>query len=108
MKFTFKNDHKLRAVARTALKGRHKLPYGQGSAGRKGVWLVKDEGVYVMPANGVKRRPCYAEGFGEDTWLGGDDFAEFIPLSDEQIGRIVHSSMKLDILLTDTSIKVTA
>jgi hypothetical protein len=70
--------------------------------------LVKDEGVYVMPANGVKRRPCYAEGFGEDTWLGSDDFAEFIPLSDEQIDRIVHGSIKLDILLTDTSIKVTA
>jgi len=108
MKFTFKNDHKLRAVARTALKGRHKLPYGQDLAERKGVWLVKDEGVYVMPANGVKRRPCYAEGFGEDAWFGGDDFAEFIPLSDEQIDRIVHGSMKLDIMLTDTSIKVTA
>ena len=108
MKFTFKNDHKLRAVTRTALKGRHKLPYGQGSAGRKGVWLVKDEGVYVMPSNGVKRRPCYAEGFGEGDWLGGDDFAEFIPLSDEQIDAIVHGSMPLHILLTDTSIKVTA
>ena len=108
MHFVFDNDNKLKTIVRTALTGDHQLPYGEGSAGQSGVWLVKDEGVYLLPANGVKRKPCYAKGFGEDVYIGGDDFVDFIALSTPMIVRILDKSSQLEITLTDTEIRVTA
>tara|TARA_Y100000114_G_scaffold120073_1_gene114967 strand:- start:365 stop:691 length:327 start_codon:yes stop_codon:yes gene_type:complete len=108
MHFVFENDNKLKTIARTALDGDHQLPYGEGPAGQAGIWLVKDEGVYLLPANGVKRKPCYAKGFGDDVYIGGDDFVDFIPLSTPQIVRILNHSSRLEITLTDTEIRIEA
>jgi hypothetical protein len=58
-----------------------------------GLWLVKDDGIYLM-SNGVSDRECgeaYAVGFDpkrdQDVWdlsrdaAGGDDFSEFLAAS---------------------------
>jgi len=108
MKFQFKGGTKLQDVVRTCILGGCRLPYGQGETKEKGVWLVKDEGVYLMPANGEESEPCYADGWGEDTYIGGNDFAEFIPLSREQISRILIKKGSIDLTLTDTQITVKA
>jgi len=108
MNFQFKGGAKLQDVVRTCILGDCRLPYGQGKTKDKGIWLVKDEGVYLIPANQEKANPCYAEGWGEDTYIGGDDFAEFIPLSREQISRILIKNGSLGLTLTDTQITVKA
>jgi len=107
MKFTF-SGKELRAVVKTSLKDNCQLPYGQGPSERRGVWLVKDAGVYLMPANSEKQNPCYAEGWGEDTWLGGDDFAEFIEMPMRLIDRIMNYEKPLEVTITDTMIECSA
>lgn len=78
---------------------------GEEERGEPGLWLVKDEGIYVM-SNGLpglpenpeqdttekfyKQKAVYAEGFDprkdEDTYdkaraaVGGDDFCDLVPL----------------------------
>lgn len=78
----------------------HKKTYGQEGVAKAGLWLVKDEGVYLMsngdPAqqspvaglpNATPLRVCYAIGHNprfNNTWesdrdeCGGDDFVQFI------------------------------
>lgn len=107
MQFTFSNKE-LRAVIKTSLQDNCQLPYGQGPSERRGVWLVKDEGVYLMPSNGVKQDPCYADGWGEDARLVGDDFAEFIEMPMKLIDRIMNHEKPLKVTLTDNAIECSA
>jgi len=90
-----------------------------------GLWLVKDSGIYLMSNGnpGLKREDgqrnvvCYAKGYNpsvdEDYYdkaraaVGGDDFAEFIPLAwfeeTEKAGRKV---MSIRMNKTSMSLKV--
>jgi len=108
MKFTF-SGKELRAVVKTSLKDNCQLPYGQGPSEQRGVWLVNDAGVYLMPANskGIPKHIAYAQGF-KDEGLYGDDFAEFIPLSIGQLDRIINGNRPLYVEVSENSLKVTA
>ena len=67
-----------------------KQTYGETEQ-KAGLWWVKDEGTYLM-SNGIsddRPAPAYAEGLGPDAeWdlvqeiCGGDDFAEFLDMTD--------------------------
>ena len=109
MKLKFKTSKALRQVCMTAFQNDLKLPYGQGPANARGIWLVNDAGVYIMPANskGKPEHIAYAQGFRRDG-IFGDDFAEFIPLSINQLDRIINGCKPLEIELNDDSMRVTA
>ena len=102
-----------------------RIPYTQDTTDEYGLWLVKDEGIYVMSPSDesdvVSQKPfkchvIYARGYSprvKDCWdkcrdaVGGDDFAEWIPLSPEQMMRVRRNG-ELDIRLTETEISVYA
>ena len=109
MKFKFNTSKSLREVCKTAFQNGLKLPYGQGPADDRGVWLVNDAGVYLMPANskGKPKHIAYAQGF-KNEGLYGDDFAEFIPLSISQLERIINYNRPLYIEVSEDSLRVTA
>ena len=109
MKLEFKYDSKLKEIINTSLKGKRFYPYTEEEAKEKGIWLVKDEGVYVMPSVKIEGKPpvVYAEGFGPDCeYTGGDDFVEFVELSPEQVSKVFSKRASIHVLLTDTQIKV--
>ena len=86
------------------------MPYMGQTTEEQGLWLVKDDGIYLMSPT-VKRfrshgnlkaqhsTVVYAKGYkptkaNRDTlWdkthdISGDDFAEFLPLSEGQVANI--------------------
>ena len=89
MDFTFKIKECLPLLVHSEKATAHRSLYGDQSTSVPGLWLVKDEGVYLM-SNGQpglhvdpeddksKHMVIYAEGHGPDTWLGGDDFVDLI------------------------------
>tara|TARA_Y100000114_G_scaffold4854_1_gene4014 strand:- start:330 stop:737 length:408 start_codon:yes stop_codon:yes gene_type:complete len=118
----FKNDT-LKRVVQHSQKVKRKIPYEDKYTKKMGVWLVKDEGIYLMaPTHEERDRDenghtvvCYAEGFSpkvEDLWnktyaVSRDDFAEFIPLNREQVADILAApkgKRGLTIELTETQI----
>jgi len=111
MKLEFKYDSKLKEIISTSLKGKRFYPYTnmKEEAKERGIWLVKDAGVYVMPSVKTEGKPpvVYAEGFGPDCeYLGGDDFVEFVELSPEQVFKVCVKGASIHVLLTDTQIEV--
>jgi len=108
MKLKFRTSKALRQVCMTAFQNGLKLPYGQGPASDRGILLVNDAGVYVMPANsnGKPKHIAYAQGFRHDG-IFGDDFAEFIPLTISQLDRLINGQKALEIELNDDSMRVT-
>ena len=83
------------------------LPYGEGETKKKGLWLVKDDGVYLMaPSEERYGKVIYATGFPSGSHLGGDDFAEFISLPDDHISLIKRMESEINITLDDTSIRI--
>ena len=109
MKFEFKSDLKLKKIISTSLKGKRFYPYTKEEATERGIWLVKDEGVYVMPSVKIEGKPpvVYAEGFGPDCeYIGGDDFVEFVELSAAQVSKLFSKDASLHVLLTETKIEV--
>ena len=120
----FKNDT-LKRVVQHSQKVKRKIPYEDNYTKDMGVWLVKDEGIYLMaPTHEERDRDengktvvCYAEGFSpnvKDLWnktyaVSRDDFAEFIPLNREQVADILAApkgKKGLTIKLTETQIAV--
>lgn len=96
MRFTFKNCETLQKLLANALAaGRHVIPYGGGKTGDgAALLLVKDAGVYLMPASpdGLPAEPgsrrqltLQADGFTEDTFIGDGDWAEVLLLADMKI-----------------------
>jgi len=124
----FKNNapySPLKRVVEHSQKVKRKIPYEDKHTKKMGVWLVKDEGIYLMAPTHEERDKdengktivCYAEGFSpkvEDLWnktyaVSRDDFAEFIPLSEEQVADILAApkgKKGLTIGLTETQISV--
>jgi len=109
MKIKFRTSKALRQVCMTAFQNGLKLPYGQGPANDRGIWLVNDAGVYVMPANskGKPEHIAYAQGFRKEG-IFGDDFAEFIPLTISQLDRIINGNRPLEIDLGEHNMTVRA
>jgi hypothetical protein len=81
-------------VAHAQAAPKHGKVYG--GKPKAALWLVKDQGVYLM-SSGIPRMPkadgsegshvVYAEGFDpekaqfDDWWEGGDDYVEALPLA---------------------------
>ena len=108
-------------ASNTLAKDKFKVPYTKKTTKQKGFYFVKDEGIYVM--NGYANEDpednlvVYALGYDphkdDDVWerswraVGRDDFAESIPLSDEQLQRLVEGG-HLVLEVSETSIKIEA
>tara|TARA_R100000773_G_C4191741_1_gene97409 strand:- start:493 stop:879 length:387 start_codon:yes stop_codon:yes gene_type:complete len=96
-------------------------PYQKRTTTKKGFYLVKDEGIYLMNAfdtrSGNNNWVIYARGYNPKTtdrdlvWekahdVSPDDFAEFIPLSPKAIEILIEGG-DLKVKLTETDITVT-
>ena len=109
-KLTFKNnrDRTLSRMLLWANCHKRRKPYTKTTTEEYGLWLVKDEGIYLMSptdekfvnSRGVINTVVYARGYkptkkNQDyLWdkthaVSGDDFAEFIPLATDQIARVI-------------------
>ena len=90
----------LAPMMKHAMAHERKIPYTGETTEEQGLWLVKDEGIYLMsPTEKRFRAVVYAKGYkptkaNRDTlWdkthaISGDDFAEFLPLSEGQVANI--------------------
>ena len=119
----FPNTKKLRDLAfRTLNATEFKTAYEQKYTSNRSLWLVKDEGIYLM--NCYKKTEeflkkdfvVYARGFNPNTldrglvWdrareISRDDFAENIPLNATMIKNIVHG-LDLHIYISEKEIRV--
>tara|TARA_R100000353_G_C6444855_1_gene179607 strand:+ start:40 stop:471 length:432 start_codon:yes stop_codon:yes gene_type:complete len=119
----FPNTKKLRDLAfKTLIATEFKTAYEQKYTSNKSLWLVKDEGIYLM--NCYKKDTeflkkdfvVYARGFNPKTldrglvWdrareISRDDFAENIPLNATMIKNIVHG-LDLHIYISEKEIRV--
>ena len=119
-KLVFRNSKTLQSLAKKTLaKKEFKVPYEDKCTEQRSFFLVKDEGIYVMNCykdkDHKKNLAVYASGFNPKTnarwWddcvdaVGGDDFAESIPLSDKMLTRICEGK-SLKVNLTETEMKI--
>jgi len=115
--FTFKINQVLPLLKHSLKATQHRMLYTKGTD-VPGLWLVKDSGVYLMSnAKKILRAPgsrkqhvIYAQGWGPETYLGGDDFAELIRA--EWLVEIFKKAEAqnrdtFNIELTETKIKLT-
>jgi hypothetical protein len=116
----FKSSEDLKILAERTLKATSfKKPYVNKTTKEKGLWLVKDEGIYLMEAFHSKKREApiiYAQGFDpnkdDDVWdksylaVGGDDFAEFLPFTIMGL-QLMKKGVDVNIKHTKTFIEVT-
>ena len=120
----FKSNKTLKSLARKTLFSKEfKIAYRDQTTIEKSFWLVKDDGIYVMNCyvkNGKREKVnqvIYASGFNpktnDDVWedsrdaVGGDDFAENIPLDYSQLNRLRNGG-NLTIKVTEESLEVIA
>ena len=97
-------------------------PYTKEKTDEYGLWLVKDQGIYVMSptserdlVNEESSHIIYAKGYSpkaENLWekthmVSGDDFAEFIPLELPQVERLKEGG-DLTIRISDTELEIRA
>ena len=108
-------------ASNTLAKDKFHVPYTNKTTKQKGFYFVKDEGIYVM--NGYANKDnednlvVYALGYDphkdDDVWerswraVGRDDFAESIPLSDDQLTRLIEGG-HLVLEVSETEIKIEA
>jgi len=106
----FKNNVDLRNLAQQTLKAKKfKLPYTNETTSKKGVYLVKDDGIYLMNAFSLAKGKTpsaegftvYAEGYdpstNENVWedsylVSGDDFGEFVEMSSSMLASVANGS----------------
>ena len=123
----FNSNKSLKSLARETLKAEtFKKPYTNETTKDKGFYLVKDEGIYLMNAfdSDNDKTPkqngfvVYAQRFNPkydlkgDLWdrtyaVSRDDFAEFIPMDEEQLMRVAEGG-KVKIKLEPTMLHVWA
>ena len=117
----FNSNKALMKLARdTIAADKFKIAYEDKSTTNKSFYLVKDEGIYLMNCykntNNEPNNVIYARGFNpklnEDVWedshaVSGDDFAENIYLTDEQLERVAEGGA-VNISLSETQIEVKA
>ena len=119
-KLTFKSSEGLKTLADQTLRTTFfRKPYTKETTEEKGLWLVKDEGIYLMRAffSTQKNAPIiYAKGFDpskdDDVWnrsvgaVGGDDFAQFLPFTTMGL-NLMKKGVDTHIEVTDKYIEVT-
>lgn len=118
MMFVFKIKEVLPLLNHSLNAAKHSKLYGMADTDVSGLWIVKDSGVYLM-SNGKPgllrddgsghHKVVYAEGWGSDTHLGGDDFAELIEadwLTDILRQADAKGRDTFNIELTETEIKL--
>ena len=123
----FNSNKSLKSLARETLKAEtFKKPYTNETTKDKGFYLVKDEGIYLMNAfdSDNDKTPkqngfvVYAQRFNPkydlkgDLWdrtyaVSRDDFAEFIPMDEESLMRVIEGG-KVKIKLEPTMLHVWA
>ena len=94
-------------------------PYVKETTEKKGFYLVKDDGIYLMNAfntrSGNNNWVIYAKGYNpntcKDVWekaysVSPDDFAEFIPVSEKAIDLLIKGG-DIKVKLTERDITVT-
>ena len=120
-KLTFKNDkaNTLAKMLRWANGRPRRIPYTKTMTGAQGLWLVKDEGIYLMsPTDKKFKTVVYARGYkptktNRDTlWdkthdVSGDDFAEFVHLDADQVARVLDGG-GITIKLNATTLEIAA
>jgi len=121
---TFNSNKTLKSLARETLFSlEFKTAYQDKTTKERSFWLVKDDGIYVMNCyvkDGEREKVkhvVHASGFNpktnENVWedsrdaVGGDDFAENIPLDNSQLNRL-RDGGNLTIKLTSGYIEVKA
>ena len=116
----FKSSEGLKTLADQTLRTTFfRKPYTNETTKEKGLWLVKDEGIYLMQAFYSKERSApiiYAESFDpskdDSVWdrsvgaVGGDDFAEFLPFTTMGL-QLMKKGVDVNIKCTETFIEVT-
>ena len=116
----FKSSEGLKTLANQTLNTTFfKKPYTNETTKEKGLWLVKDEGIYLMKAFATSEKDMpiiYAESFDpskdNDVWdrsvsaVGGDDFAEFLPFTIMGL-QLMKKGVDVNIKCTETFIEVT-
>tara|TARA_R110000823_G_scaffold241183_1_gene365941 strand:- start:19 stop:399 length:381 start_codon:yes stop_codon:yes gene_type:complete len=122
---TFNSNKTLKSLARETLSS-HEFhqPYREETTKEKGIFLVKDEGIYLMDAYADKhpdsynKRVIYASGYNPkhdkygDLWdrtyaVSPDDFGEFVPMDEDALIRIIRGG-KVTIKLTPTTLDIRA
>ena len=127
-KLKFNSNKSLVKLAQdTIAASKFKIAYEDKSTTEKCFYLVKDDGIYLMNCYETdnadsklgRDKPnsvVYASGFNpkynEDVWedahaISGDDFAENIYLTDEQLERVANGG-SVNISLSETQIEVRA
>ena len=118
----FKSSKTLKDLASNTLaKDKFRIPYTKKTTKQKGFYFVKDEGIYVMNSYANEdpedNLVVYALGYDphkdDDVWerswraVGRDDFAESIPLSEQQLTRLLLGRhLVLEVSETDIKIEV--
>jgi len=127
-KLKFNSNKSLVKLAQdTIAASKFKIAYRDKSTTDKSFYLVKDNGIYLMncyesdnaDSKLGRDRPnsvVYASGFNpkfnKDVWedsqaISGDDFAENIYLTDEQLERVANGG-SINISLSETEMEVRA
>ena len=122
----FFSTNELRSLAAETLKQKKfKQPYEPNKTStQKSFYLVKDRGIYLMNAFDRKTNlVAYASGFNPDNAqtdeqrddlydrqqdISRDDFAESIPMTDDQLERIATSKGRVTIRFSETQLEVIA
>lgn len=121
-KLKFKDTKGFQRMMRWMREHPRKIPYENATTDGFGVWLVKDDGIYIMAPSeqrdmdGEGVHVIYAKGYDrdqDDIWdktyaVSGDDFVEFIPLTPEQVSRLEHKGGDLDIGISETALEIRA
>ena len=113
----FEGEELARLAEAASQASEFRKPYTKETTHESGLWLVKDNGLYVMNAHEETEPKCaFANGFDpldlEDDPLacaravGGDDFAEWIPLPKKILSLLAHGRDMLKIDLSDDLIKI--
>jgi len=98
-RLTFKDDC-LDKLLNHMKNNKRRIPYTTDETQDYGLWLVKDDGIYLMSPTDVRyNRVVYANGFNpqiddedDQLWnrtyaISPDDFAEFVPLTEEMMNK---------------------
>ena len=106
----FKSNDNLRKLAQRTLKEKKfNIPYTNETTSKKGIYLVKDDGIYLMNAFSLAKGKApkeeglvvYAEGYdpstNENVWedshlVSGDDFGEFLEMSSTMLTSVANGS----------------
>ena len=127
-KLKFNSNKSLVKLAQdTIAASKFKIAYRDKSTADKCFYLVKDDGIYLMNCyesdnsdsklgrdkpNSVVYASGFNPKFNKDVWedahaISGDDFAENIYLTDEQLERVANGG-SVNISLSETQIEVRA